>query len=47
MFVAVIEAILTGFVVQYLGRVRRDLIAPKTLLGEVVPDLLSPQVPGE
>jgi cobalt/nickel transport system permease protein len=46
MFVAVIEAILTGFVVQYLGRVRHDLIAPKTLLGEVVPDLLVPQVPG-
>jgi cobalt/nickel transport system permease protein len=42
MFVAVIEAILTGFVVQYLGRVRYDLIAPKTLLGEMRHDLLVP-----
>jgi len=32
--VAVGEAILTGFVVEYLGKVRRDLLALQDLAGD-------------
>jgi len=47
LLVAVVEAVVTGFVVQYLGTVRQDLLAPKGLFGEVRQDVLVPDVPGE
>ncbi len=34
LIVAVGEAIVTGFVVEYLGKVRRDLLAPRDVVGE-------------